>query len=142
MLFKILQGDSSRISADITPLHPGWCYFTSDDGRLYIDSADEDGCNPKRTCINQTTSGESRAVPGTLTKNGWVNGQQTLLIAGLTAEQNGIISLATNATDDQADAASTAKLRICAQTSGALTISASGDIPSCDIPITVILISS
>ena len=77
MLFKILQGDSSRISTDITPLHPGWCYFTSDDGRLYSDSIDENGAK-RRTCINPNSGGASVAVKGTLTKNGWVSGQQTL----------------------------------------------------------------
>ena len=50
MLFKMLKGDSSRISLDITPFHDGWCYYTTDDGKLYIDS--EDGGKQKRTCIN------------------------------------------------------------------------------------------
>lgn len=36
MLFKILQGDKSRISLDITPFHEGWCYVTSDGG-FYVD---------------------------------------------------------------------------------------------------------
>ena len=37
MLFKILRGDSSRISTDITPFHDGYAYFTPDDGSFYID---------------------------------------------------------------------------------------------------------
>jgi hypothetical protein len=36
MLFKILQGDKSRISLDITPFHEGWCYVTTDGG-FYVD---------------------------------------------------------------------------------------------------------
>ena len=36
MLFKILQGDESRISLDITPFHEGWCYVTTDGG-FYVD---------------------------------------------------------------------------------------------------------
>lgn len=36
MLFKILQGDQSRISLDITPFHEGWCYVTTDGG-FYVD---------------------------------------------------------------------------------------------------------
>jgi len=51
MLFKILKGDSSRISMDVTPFHDGWCYYTSDDGGFYIDSVDESGAK-KRTRIN------------------------------------------------------------------------------------------
>lgn len=36
MLFKILHGDISRISTDITPFHEGYCYVTHD-GFMYID---------------------------------------------------------------------------------------------------------
>lgn len=141
MLFKILQGDSSRISVDITPLHPGWCYFTQDDGRLYIDSADEDGSNPKRTCINPTTGGASKTVTGVLTKNGWVSGQQTLLVAGLTAGQNGVIGVTQSITDAQMEAAKGAELYVCRQVDGALTVACFGDAPQIDIPVVTILLA-
>lgn len=36
MLFKVLHGDPSRISEDITPFHAGHCYVTHD-GYMYID---------------------------------------------------------------------------------------------------------
>lgn len=36
MLFKILHGDSSNISLDVTPFHEGWCYVTHD-GYFYVD---------------------------------------------------------------------------------------------------------
>ena len=36
MLFKILHGDESRISTDITPFHEGWAYVTTS-GNFYID---------------------------------------------------------------------------------------------------------
>lgn len=36
MLFKILRGDESRISTDITPFHEGWAYTTYS-GNFYID---------------------------------------------------------------------------------------------------------
>lgn len=36
MLFKILHGDSSKISLDITPFHEGWAYVTHD-GCFYVD---------------------------------------------------------------------------------------------------------
>ena len=36
MLFKILHGDESRISTDITPFHEGYCYVTHN-GNMYID---------------------------------------------------------------------------------------------------------
>lgn len=49
-LFKILQGSSSRIDQATTPLHEGWCYFTPDDGKFYIDSVVDDTL--ERVCIN------------------------------------------------------------------------------------------
>lgn len=140
MLFKILQGDSSRISTDITPLHPGWCYFTSDDGKLYIDSKEEDGTE-KRTCINSNSGGTSKDVSGILTKSGWVNGQQILPIEGLQASQNGIICIAENATDEQQEAAKYANLKVYSQTDGFITISASGIVPQIDIPVSAILLA-
>lgn len=36
MLFKILHGDASRISTEITPFHEGYCYVTHQ-GHMYID---------------------------------------------------------------------------------------------------------
>ena len=36
MLFKILHGDKTRISTDITPYHEGYCYVTYD-GDFYVD---------------------------------------------------------------------------------------------------------
>jgi hypothetical protein len=35
-IFKILHGDASRISMDVTPFHEGYCYVTHD-GFMYID---------------------------------------------------------------------------------------------------------
>ena len=40
MLFKILHGDKTRISTDITPYHEGYCYVTHD-GDFYVDMNDE-----------------------------------------------------------------------------------------------------
>ena len=40
MLFKILHGDKSRISTDITPYHEGYCYVTHD-GSFYVDMNNE-----------------------------------------------------------------------------------------------------
>lgn len=36
MLFKILRGDESRISLDVTPFHEGWAYVTHS-GNYYVD---------------------------------------------------------------------------------------------------------
>lgn len=39
MLFKILHGDASRISTNITPYHEGYCYVTHN-GDFYVDMND------------------------------------------------------------------------------------------------------
>lgn len=137
MLFKISHGDSSRISVDTTPLHPGWCWFTTDDGKLYIDSADEDGNDAKRTCVNP---GASRSVSGTLTKDGWVNGRQTLPVEGLKEGQDGIISVAQEITVPQMEAAKDAEMYVCGQADGALTVACFGSTPQIDIPVVTILL--
>lgn len=124
---------------DITPFHEGWCYFTSDDGKFYIDSIV--GSNNKRICINPDSKGGSVAVNGTLTKNGWVNGQQTLQVSGLKANQNGIIGIAQNITDSQMEAAKLAELYVSSQAEGALTVSAFGEVPKTDIPVVTILMA-
>ena len=55
MLFKMLHGDSSKISVDITPFHEGWCYVTHD-GTFYADLniGTEDSPNNQRIQINET----------------------------------------------------------------------------------------
>ena len=71
-LFKILRGDSSRISPDVTPFHDGYAYFTQDDGGFYIDS--EDNGQQNRHRVNP----RSTILDTTLAAGGWVDGVQTL----------------------------------------------------------------
>lgn len=54
MLFKILKGDSSRISTDITPFHEGYAYVTANDGGFYIDM--NNGTADERIRINPTAT--------------------------------------------------------------------------------------
>ena len=82
----------------------------------------------------------SNAVTATLTAAGWASGQQTLTIAGLGATQNGVIGLSQSITDEQLSAASEAEMYICGQAAGSVTIAANGAVPTCDIPVVVILL--
>lgn len=54
MLFKILKGDSSRISTDVTPFHEGYAYVTANDGGFYIDM--NNGTSDERIRINPTAT--------------------------------------------------------------------------------------
>ena len=137
-LFKILKGDSSRISTDVTPFHDGYAYFTPDDGGFYIDS--EDDGEQKRHRINPVNSGGSTAVSATLLSGGWSSGEQTLQISGVTAESNGVIGLSQSVSDAEMEAAKNAELYVCGQGAGTITIAAYGETPTRDIPVVVILL--
>lgn len=137
-LFKILKGDSSRISTDVTPFHDGYAYFTPDDGGFYIDS--EDNGEQKRHRINPVNSSGSTAVSATLLSGGWSSGEQTLQISGVTAESNGIIGLSQSVSDAEMEAAKNAELYVCGQGTGTITIAAYGETPTRDIPVVVILL--
>jgi hypothetical protein len=137
-LFKILKGDSSRISTDVTPFHDGYAYFTPDDGGFYIDS--EDDGEQKRHRINPVNSGGSTAVSATLLSGGWSSGEQTLQISGVTAESNGVIGLSQSVSDAEMEAAKNAELYVCGQGTGTITVAAYGETPTRDIPVVVILL--
>lgn len=84
-LFKILKGDSSRISTDITPFHDGYAYFTPDDGGFYIDATYNSTemrvrVNPEVPLPILTTA--------TLTTSGWSSNSQTVTVAGVVADSN------------------------------------------------------
>lgn len=137
-LFKILKGDSSRISTDVTPFHNGYAYFTPDDGGFYIDS--EDNGEQKRHRINPVNSSGSTAVSATLLSGRWSSGEQTLQISGVTAESNGVIGLSQSVSDAEMEAAKNAELYVCGQGTGTITIAAYGETPTRDIPVVVILL--
>lgn len=87
---------------------------------------------------------KSDQITGVLSASAWSGVDspftQTLAVAGLTANQNGTISVAQNATIEQRDAARMAMLAVIGQTDGALTIAADGEMPDIDIPVVVILL--
>ncbi len=56
-LFKILRGDSSRISTSVTPFHDGYAYLTPDDGGFYIDAIS--GGVEKRIHINPSLNNQT-----------------------------------------------------------------------------------
>lgn len=86
-------------------------------------------------------SGGSRDVHYVLTVAGWgENVQYNVPIEGLTATQNGIAVLSQGASQAEREAAANADMYISGQADGSLTITRGGDKPTCDIPITVILL--
>ena len=137
-LFKILRGSSSRIDTTTTPFHDGYAYFTPDNGGFYIDA--EDGGEQKRIRISSPSGDPSLMVTTVLSVSGWSSaGKQTVTVSGLGADQNGIVGISQNITDEQFTALTSANLYVESQSEGAITIAAAGDVPSCDIPIAIMM---
>ena len=134
-LFKILKGDSSRISTDITPFHDGYAYYTPDDAGFYIDAV-YNGENVRKK-INSVES--SKSINATLSSSQWINGSQTLSIADIKIDTNGIIGLSHGATDDEMAACADAGIYVDSQGDGTLTLSITGSTPSIDIPVVVLI---
>lgn len=82
----------------------------------------------------------SNCVSVTLLGTGWKDGQQTVAVEGLKAEQNGIAALPQTLTDSQYEAVVAAEMRVTAQSAGSITVSCGSDAPQIDIPIVVILL--
>lgn len=49
-LFKILKGNSDKLDITSTPFNEGYCYFTKDEQKLYVDYLDDEG-NQRRDPI-------------------------------------------------------------------------------------------
>lgn len=64
---------------------------------------------------------------------------QAVTVEDLTVEDSGVIGLAPGLSMEQSEVAAEALLSIRAQEDGVLTIQASGDKPTCDIPIVLII---
>ncbi len=65
---------------------------------------------------------------------------QTIQVNGLTSASNGTISISNSANAEQRSAARAALLAIQAQNDGELVIVADGELPTVDIPVTVVII--
>lgn len=85
----------------------------------------------------------SVAINAVLLMSAWSDDSpyvQTISVEGLNADQNGIITIGQNITTEQLEDVVAADMRISDQTDGTLTVTAYGDKPTRDIPVTIILL--
>lgn len=85
----------------------------------------------------------SVAISAVLSMSTWSENapySQTISVDGLTEEQNGIITIGQNITTEQIEDVVAADIRISSQADGSLTVTAYGDKPTRDIPVTIILL--
>lgn len=64
---------------------------------------------------------------------------QTLAVAGMTAEVNGVCGIAMGLSEEQLEVVYESGLSVMEQGEGVLTVQATGGRPTCDIPIVLIL---
>lgn len=124
-------------------------YLCDDDKKRFQDWRNEmNGTDDSNMVKIDAALGEkansSIAVGATLLSSAW-NGidapfTQSLSIDGLTASQNGTISVSHDATAAQREAARDAMLSVVGQADGTLTIAADGEMPEIDIPVYIILL--
>lgn len=87
--------------------------------------------------------GHTAEYAAVLAANGWSGGtpcDQTVLIAGMTAQTRGVVSVARSASDAAFVEASGGLLRVVAQGEGTLTVRAHGARPAVDLPIVVLTV--
>ena len=85
----------------------------------------------------------SVAISAVLVMSAWSENapySQTISVDGLTEEQNGIITIGQNITTEQIEDVVAADMRITNQADGSLTVTAYGDKPTRNIPVTIILL--
>lgn len=86
---------------------------------------------------NCAAANQSYSIAVTLPASGWSNNAVTVTATGVTANTEGVLTLAQNATDAQALAASRACFRVTAQATNSITVKAMGVVPTVAIPAVV-----
>lgn len=124
-------------------------YITSDSSEKFLEWRTKmNGTENSNMVKIDTALGEkansSVLVSATLLASAWTGIDspftQDITVTGLTATQNGTISVAHNATFEQREMAREAMLSVVGQEDGKLTIAADGEMPDIDIPVYIILL--
>lgn len=125
-------------------------YVEDDDAARFLDwrkrmNGSGDSNMTKIDAILREKADASRPVTTTLYADKWIKSDgvytQDIIIAGLTPEQNGVIDVDTEADDNVKDTVCLAGLYIKEQDNDTLTIAVNSNVPTCDIPVLVILIN-
>ena len=106
------------------------------DPSAHANTHSKDGSDPI-TPESIGAASASKLYYGTLLATGWVENEQTVSIPGLPADAEGDVRIAVSATDDEFLAWSAAIPRVTAHSSGSVTITAYGDVPTINIPFEI-----
>lgn len=90
--------------------------------------------------IDMTNSGGSSTPYGyTLLASAWSAGAQTVQIAAVKADSNGVTGIAQSISTAALEACLSATIIISGQANGSITLTANGDVPTVDIPAVLLL---
>ena len=124
-------------------------YVTDDSAEQFLDwrtkmNGTENSNMVKIDAALGTKADSSVPVTTTLLANAWTGidspFMQEIAVDGLTATQNGVISVSHDATAEQREMAREAMLSVVGQEDGKLIIAADGEMPDIDIPVYIILL--
>jgi len=124
-------------------------YITDDDTEKFRDWREkmngiEDSNMVKIDAALEKKADSSVVVNATLSAAAWTGTTspftQDISVPGLTAVQNGTISVAHTATVEERDCAREAMLSVIGQESEKLIIAADGEMPELDIPVCIIML--
>lgn len=124
-------------------------YVTDEDTDRFIDwrkrlSGETDSNMVKIDQALHEKANNSEEVYGVLRGSAWVGGTapytQVLAVDGLRRTQNGIISISKEASKEQVSVAQDAELVLDAQEDGSLTVTARGEKPEIDLPVSILLL--
>ena len=86
---------------------------------------------------NCAAANQSYTITATLAAARWSNNAITVTASGVTSNTEGFLTIAQNATSEQANAAGHALIRVTAQGTNTVTLSADGIVPTVDIPVVI-----
>lgn len=95
--------------------------------------------NTEFVMLAKAAAAKAAVVNANLVAGAWVNGVQTVAVRGVTADSNVTVGLAATATPEQFDAAAKGKLFATSLGAGVVTVTAYGEVPAINVPITVII---
>ena len=89
--------------------------------------------------IDMTNKNRSAAYSYVIPASGWVNGEQTISIAAVSASSNGVTGIAQSISASALESCMNATIILTAQANGSITLKANGTVPTVDIPAVLIL---
>lgn len=146
---KTVDGAGSGLDADLLDGQHGSYYYSATQAASDLSAVNStidtletkvDNNNTSITSEVAKKAAKSVTYSATATASKWSSKSQTITISGLTSSSNIVIGLSQSATEAQRDACRNAIMVPTAQTSSGFTLTCDGDVPTVNIPLTVLVV--